>query len=677
MNRRWVLASGFLMLAGAPLLKAQEADPLKAALARPILAQNEPVEDVRQFCEPKIPELPALTTAAEWRKFARRHREDVLNKVVLRGQAASWNREPTHVEWLGAIEGGPGYRIRKLRYEAVPGVWVPALLYEPEKLEGRVPVVLNVNGHDADGKAATYKQIRCINLAKRGMLALNTEWFGMGQLRTPGNQHGLINALDLCGTSGIATHYLALKRALDILLSQKHADPSRVAVTGLSGGGWQTIFISGLDARVTLANPVAGYSSFRTRARHQSDLGDSEQTPCDLATVTDYAHLTALLAPNPALLTFNAKDDCCFRADHALQPLLDAAGPVYRLFPGAENRLRSHINTDPGTHNYLQDNREAFYRMVGEHFYAGRPFDAKEIPCESEVKSREQLQVELPKGNGDLATTALRLAQDLPRAGKLPTDRYFAAVWRTTQADRLRKVVRAPGYELTAANVGTETHGDTQVTRWKLRVGDTWSVPAVELARPGARGTVLLIADGGRTTAANLVNDYLSQGRRVVAVDPFFLGESLQQPHGRAYLWALFVGTVGSRPVGIQAAQLRAVARWAQSEWKSPVTLAASGPRSSLAALVAAGLEERAIGSLELRGSLGSLKEPIEQKVLYQAAPEYFCFGLLEAFDIKHLVAIAAPQPVRFIAPSDRARKELTGLAAWYRTLGRDFDPLD
>ena len=80
---------------------------------------------------------------------------------------------------------------------------------------------------------------------------------------------------------------------------------------------WQTIFISSLDTRVTLTNPVAGYSSFRTRIKHFKDLGDSEQTPCDLARYADYTHLTAMMAPRPTLLTFNAKDECCFEAGYA------------------------------------------------------------------------------------------------------------------------------------------------------------------------------------------------------------------------------------------------------------------------------------------------------------------------------------------------------------------------
>ena len=117
---------------------------------------------------------------------------------------------------------------------------------------GKVPVVLNVNGHTSDGKQYVPKQIRCINQAKRGMLALNVEWLGMGQLSGPGFDHYRMNQLDLCGTSGLAPFYLDMKRGLDVLLSLEHADPQRVAVTGLSGGGWQTIFFSSLDTRVTL-----------------------------------------------------------------------------------------------------------------------------------------------------------------------------------------------------------------------------------------------------------------------------------------------------------------------------------------------------------------------------------------------------------------------------------------
>jgi dienelactone hydrolase len=287
---------------------------------------------VQVYTENRVPLMPQVKSAGEWDRLAARLRRETLERVVYSGEAARWRDAKVKVEWLGTMEGGPGYRTKKIRYEALPGLWIPALLYEPDNLSGKVPVILNVNGHEPTGKAVAYKQIRCINLAKRSMLALNVEWLGMGQLNGSGYQHGLMNQLDLCGTSGLAPFYLAMKRGLDLLLSLDHADPQRVAVAGLSGGGWQTIYLSALDPRVTLANPVAGYSGLRTRVRNLSDMGDSEQAPCDMATMADYTHFTAMRAPRPTLLTYNFKDDCCFASDHALPPLLDAAQPIFELY---------------------------------------------------------------------------------------------------------------------------------------------------------------------------------------------------------------------------------------------------------------------------------------------------------------------------------------------------------
>src|SRR6185436_13291846 len=115
------------------------------------------------------------------------------------------------------------------------------------------------------------------------------------------------------------------------------------------------------------------------------------------------------------------------------------------------------------------------------------------------------------------------------------------------------------------------------------------------------------------------------------------------------YLFALLVDAIGERPLGLQAAQLAAIARWSQGQHPGePVSGVALGARSSAIALVAAGLEEKAIGSLELHEALGSFKEVIEQNWKYDQKPELFCFGLLEAFDVQHLVALAAPRPVTF-----------------------------
>jgi hypothetical protein len=669
------LLGGLVILAAVEPAAAAEKPDLKTLLGKEIIGPRQALLDVQEYTDARVPRMPAVKSVVEWEAQANAMRAAVLERVVYRGEAAAWRDAKTQVEWLDTISGGPGYRIKKLRYEALPGLWIPALLYEPEKLTGKVPAILNVNGHDRNGKAAPYKQIRCINQAKRGMLALNVEWFGMGQLRTDNFAHGRMNQLDLCGTSGLAPFYLNMKRGLDVLLSLEHTDPERVAVTGLSGGGWQTIFISSLDTRVRLTDPVAGYSGFRTRIRHFKDLGDSEQTPCDLATVADYDHLTAMMAPRPTLLTFNSKDDCCFESGYALPPLMDAARPIFRLY-GKENALRSHVNDEPGNHNYDKDNRQALYRMLGDHFYPPNSgFDAKEMPSDKEVKTGEQLAVELPTPNADFHTLALNVARSLPRAAGLPGGKAAARNWQELSRARLRQLVRAPDYPVKATMTGTVESDGLRVTYWKLRMGESWTVPAVELVRGTPGKTTLIINDAGRQADPATVERLLAAGNRVVAVDAFYFGESKVVDHD--YLFALLLAAVGERPLGIQAAQLAAVARWTTAEHRGkPVGVDAVGPQSSLIAVVAAGLEDKAIGGLDLHGSLGSLKEIIEQNRVVNEMPAVFCFGLLEAFDIKQLAALVAPRPVRFADASSRVKQEQAELKAWYATLGTDFQPL-
>lgn len=675
MAHRIVLLLVGSIVMGAASLQAVENSEIEPLLKHEIIGSELSLLEAQHYCEDRVPKMPEYETAAQWNAEAERLRAAVLERIVYRGGAAKWRDAETKVEWLETIEGGPGYRIKKLRYEALPGMWIPALLYEPEKLSGKVPAILNVNGHTALGKQYPPKQIRCINQAKRGMLALNLEWVGMGQLHTDGFSHARMNQLDLCGTSGLAPFYLNMKRGLDVLLSLKNTDPDRVAVTGLSGGGWQTIVISSLDTRVKLADPVAGYSSFRTRAWHLKDLGDSEQTPNDLATLVDYTHLTAMMAPRPTLLTFNSKDDCCFESGYALKPLMDAAAPVFELF-GKRNLLRSHVNDDPGTHNYELDNRQAFYRMLGDFFYPGdKKFDPKEIPSDKEVKSKEQLNVELPEGNQDFHTLALALSKQLPREPELPKDQTAALKWQQQRCAVLGKIVRAKDYRVTPIKSDTQQKAALAATFWRLKMGGAWTVPAVELVRGQPKKTALVVADGGRQSTAAETARLLEAGFRVIAIDPFYFGEShIAQ---KDWLYAVLVAGVGDRPLGLQASQVAAVARWAAAQRKTgPVTLVAVGPRSSTFALVAAALEESAIGEVQLHNPLGSLKEVIQQNWTVSQKPELFCFGLLEAFDVKQLAALVAPRPVKFVGAGDRAKSELADLGTYYRVWGRQFEPL-
>ncbi|HEV8378602.1 MAG TPA: acetylxylan esterase [Tepidisphaeraceae bacterium] len=606
---------------------------LKEILSESIIGPKQAMSDVQDYCEARIPSMPQVKGKEEWEALAKKMRTDALDKIVFRGEAAKWRDYRGKVQWTGDIVGGEGYTIRKVRYEAVPGMWIPAVLYVPDKIDGKAPGVLNVTGHDGGGKAVAYKQINCINQAKRGMFALNVEWFSFGQLAAPGFNHARMNQLDLCGTSGIAPFYLAMARGLDILESLDAVDKDRLAVTGLSGGGWQTIFISSLDERVKLSDPVAGYSSFKTRARFLSDLGDSEQTPCDLGTVADYMHLTAMRAPRPTLLTFNSKDDCCFASGHALAPLMEAARPIFALY-GAENALRSHVNDVPGTHNYEKENREEFYKIVADFFFTGKQVDYHEIECASELKTKEQLAVELPAENESFHSLAMKLSKDLPRQSKGGGDR----------ADRLKQLVAWKDLKVSAESAGVEEKDGTSIHRWKLRMGDAWSVPCVELSRAGAKGTVIVVHDGGRKAASEQVSKILAEGKRVLAIDPFYFGESRIEQ--RDYLFALLMLTIGDRPLGLQASQVAASARWIADKYKGEeVGLMAVGPRSTTFALIAAALEP-SIAQVDLNQPLTSLRDVIEKDWTMDKTPEMFCFGLLAEFDLKDIETMIAPRKV-------------------------------
>jgi hypothetical protein len=77
------------------------------------------------------------------------------------------------------------------------------------------------------------------------------------------------------------------------------------------------------------------------------------------------------------------------------------------------------------------------------------------------------------------------------------------------------------------------------------------------------------------------------------------------------------------------------------------VTLHSVGPRSSLAALVAAALETQAVGQVTQRDAMASLKEfVIEKNRGVNDAAELFCFGLLEHFDVPQLHALVTPRSV-------------------------------
>ena len=599
--------------------------PIEGTLAKKLIgkkAQRQLIAYIRRHLAP----MEQHPTAAAWQRAATRLRRQIL-QGFFKGHPPGLLEEKPRIRWGETLKTTGGYHIRKLRYEGYPGLWVPALLYQPDKLKGKVAAVLNPNGHHRGGKAMDYKQARCINLAKRGALALNTEFIGMGELADSG-KHNRIGQLDLAGLAGIGVFYLLMKRGLDVLLAHPNADPDKVAMTGLSGGGWQTALLSALDPRVKVVVPVAGHSPIWQRAGCVADIGDLEQVPTDLGAIADFDTLSALFAPRPTLLIYNRDDNCCFQTKRTYKSIYRPLKPVFKLM-GAADRLAFHDNTDPGTHNYEQDNRQQLYRFLKRHLDLEGP--DSELPWRQELFTEAQLNVGLPADNASLLSLAQKQRQRLvtpPKRTPASARKKLAALidlntWKTVQVTPVGKAKKRK---------------DHSARHHILHLDQTWEIPVTEFAPSGkSRGTKVLVGDSGRPGLGPWVQEGLAGGHRIWTADIFGSGE-----HHTTHQYHMLVSTAGRRSLGIQVGQILALAQWLGRRG-TKVHLAAQGQVLPVAALIAAALVPKRFTQLKTHTLLDSLTRLIDLPLDYEEAAPLFCFGLLPYFDICDLVELSAP----------------------------------
>ena len=125
-------------------------------------------------------------------------------------------------------------------------------------------------------------------------------------------------------------------RAVNFALAQGYA---RVAMAGLSGGGWTTAVAAAIDPRIQLSVPVAG--SVPCDFRHTS-WDFEQQCNSSWARVANYSTLYALAALEPnrtSVQLLHEADPCCFHAcgrhDRIRAYNADVAGRARGLFQTA------------------------------------------------------------------------------------------------------------------------------------------------------------------------------------------------------------------------------------------------------------------------------------------------------------------------------------------------------
>jgi dienelactone hydrolase len=633
----------------APVYAQTEADYLRPILADEILPPQVAVFQLRQYILRRVAKPPAPSSAQQWTDASARLRQHLLTDVVFHGWPREWVEAPPKFAEAGIINGD-GYRIRKLRYEIVPGFQSVALLYEPDNLHGKVPAILNVNGHvGPPGKTIEYKQKRCITLARHGILALNLEWLSYGELDRKGGQHDFGHHLDLAGANGVGLFYLAMRKGLDYLYYHPNADRSRVGMTGLSGGGWQTIVLSSLDERVKATNPVAGFSSISSRveAKEYGDLGDFEQSATDMFDGVDFTHLTALMAPRPTLLTYNAEDDCCFRAAMTKPFVFDAIQPIFALY-GKQDLLNWHENRDPGTHNYQLDNRTHAYRFFSSQFKL--PAFEEEAGVASEIKTFDELRVGLPENNLTILDLARKMAGPISRS---PLASEPAG--RQAERNQIRDVIRYR--PVTIERVWTTAiskHLGIESKSHLISLDNGLSATAVWFKPIGASNNVpatIILDDKGKAASAANIADRLNRGEQVLAIDLPFIGEAWKGD-ATSELLQLVSGT-GARPLGEETAALVQIVSWVEDQAHAQkVRIESSGMRSQVVSMIALALQPQMFSELAIRNGIESLAYVLQKPVEYGEAPELFCLDLLRVTDLDRLAALSSPvRALRATAP--------------------------
>src|SRR5262249_11321498 len=165
-------------------------------------------------------------------------------------------------EILGTL-ARPGYVIERLTFQSRPEVRVTANIYRPASSAKGLPGVLSVHGHWPWARIDPVVQTRCIGLAKLGYVCLCVDAFGSGgRALSPraGPYHGGLVGASLwpVGTPLLGLQVYDNLRAVDYLVSREEVDASRLAITGASGGGNQTLYAGATDDRLTAVVPVCG-----------------------------------------------------------------------------------------------------------------------------------------------------------------------------------------------------------------------------------------------------------------------------------------------------------------------------------------------------------------------------------------------------------------------------------
>jgi len=286
------------------------------------------------------------------------------------------------------------YTVERVYFESMPGFYVTGSLYRPKGISGKMPGVLCPHGHWANGRfydagektakeqlakgaekfdeaARSPLQARCVHLARMGCVVFHYDMIGYADSKQISfevahrfaEQRPEMNSESNWGlySSRAESHLQSVMglqtwnsiRSIDFLESLEDVDPKRLAVTGASGGGTQTMIVAALDPRVTVSMPCVMVST--------AMQGGCTCENCTLLRVgTGNIEFAALFAPKPQGMT--AANDWTKEMSTKGFPELMAH---YKMLGAPDNVML--VDRTEFNHNYNSISRAAMYRLFNDY----------------------------------------------------------------------------------------------------------------------------------------------------------------------------------------------------------------------------------------------------------------------------------------------------------------------
>lgn len=628
---------------------------------------------------------------------ALRQRQQYVRDTVLRGFDGWPEKTPLNARIVGVVERD-GYRVEKLLFESLPGLFVTANVYVPAAAEhgaGPYPAVLGTAGHHDDGKLAPIYQQGWVGLVKRGYLVLAYDPIGQGERlqyidedtgeSLVGNgtrEHIMLGmAALLTGTNFARYEIWDGIRAVDYLLTRPDVDPQKLAVVGNSGGGTQSAYLNLLEPRLATASPSCYITSWRL-LWHDPGPQDAEQIFIDfIKDGLDFADFLTAWAPRPVQMLAAIRD--YFPIAGARQ----AYAETQRLYGLLGVPERAGYFEYDDTHGWSKPRREATYRWL-DKWLQGKDSNAPEAASTpAEAKSlhvTDKGQVLLSLGGRSLQQILRdRATEQHERRLALSIPDSDRSRFRELLGQTLRVLPRTKDSPARGSVVAAIRRDGYRMDKIVAPVGSGGRVPGLLVLpdRPAANPRlVVYLDDRGKAAEAGesgLIAGFAKAGHAVLALDLRGTGEWAAEdkmvgytPIYRESMRALLVGTTLA---AIQTQDLLAAIESAPlpPEWRQrPIRLVGKGNMGWIV-LFAAALAEEALAS-RIEG-VAAEEALLSYADILRSPRHYFTTGVvvpgvLKAFDLPDVVGFLSGKEVMLMnlrAPMEYLHARETAVQAY------------